>query len=135
MTFGFVHLKWNKFETSYSIMKSHLIGHHLLFDNHSKYILNAFDLVLIMNCFEMNMRKFVERFEYISILNSKVFMKISICNISYLQVWLKMFNPWNCIKVPYWALSSSPFVDNLLGNLSSSEWPLGGKFGFIMTFV
>ena len=135
MTFGFVHLKWNKFETSYSIMKSHLIGHHLSYDNQSKDILNVFDLVLMRNCFEMDMRKFCWKVWMYCILNSKVFVKISICYISYLQAWLKMFNPWNCIKVPYWALSSSPFVDNLSGNLSSSEWPLGGKFGFIMTFV
>ena len=54
-------------------MKSLLIGHHLLFDNQSKDILNAFDLVLMRNCFEKDMRKFVEKFEYISISNSKVF--------------------------------------------------------------
>ena len=58
MTFGFVHLKWNKFETGYSIVKSHLIGHHLSYDNQSKDILNVFDLVLMRNCFEMDMRKF-----------------------------------------------------------------------------
>ena len=50
-------------------MKSHLIGHHLLFDNQSKDILNAFDLVLMRNCFEMDMRKVVEKFECISTLN------------------------------------------------------------------
>ena len=55
---------------------------------------------------------------------------------SHLQAWVKMFYPWNYINVPYWALSSSPFVDNLLGNLSSGEgWQLGGKFGFITIFV
>ena len=74
-------------------MKSHLIGHHLLFDNQSKDILNVFDLVLMRNCFEMYMRKVVEKFEYISVLKSKVFMKISICYISYLQAWLK--NVWS----------------------------------------
>ena len=136
MIFGFVHLKWNKFETSYSIMKSHLIGHHLSYDNQSKDILNVFDLVLMRNCFEKDMRKFCWKVWMYCILNSKVFVKISICYISYLQAWLKMFDSWNCINVPYWALSSSPFVDNLSGNLSSSEeWPLGGKFGFIKTFV
>ena len=67
-------------------MKSNLIEYHLLFDHQSKDILNAFDLVLMRNCFEMDMRKFVEKFECISILNSKVFMKISICYIFYLQV-------------------------------------------------
>ena len=132
MTFGVVHLKWNKFETSYSIVKYHLIRHHLSYNNQSKDILNVFDLVLMRNCFEMDMRKF----ECISILKSKVFIKISICYIFYLQAWLKMFDPWNCINVPYWALSSSTFVDNLSANLSSSEeWPLGGKFGSIRTFV
>ena len=73
--FWFVHLKWNKFETSPSFVKSYLIEHHLLFDNKSKDILNAFNLVLMRNCFEMDMRKFVEKFEYISILNSQVFYK------------------------------------------------------------
>ena len=63
-------------------MKSHLIGHDLLFDNQSKDILNAFDLVLMRSCFEMGMRKVVEKFECISILNSKFFMKISIYVIS-----------------------------------------------------
>ena len=56
--FWFVHLKWNKFETSLSFVKSYLIEHHLLFDNKSKDILNAFDLVLMINCFEIDMRKF-----------------------------------------------------------------------------
>ena len=41
-------------------MKSHLIGHHLLFDNQSKDILNVFDLVLMINCFEMDIRSFVK---------------------------------------------------------------------------
>ena len=76
---------------------------------------------------------FVEKFECISVLNLKVFMKISICYTSYLQVWLKMYDPWNCINVPYRALSS-PFIDNLSSNLSSGEeWPLWEKFGFIRT--
>ena len=132
MTFGFVHLKWNKFETSYSIVKSHQIGHHLSYNNQSKYILNIFDLVVL----KWIWGSFIEKFECISILNSKVFMKISICYISYLQAWLEMFDLWNCINVSYWALSSSPFVDNLSGNLSSGdEWPLRGKFDFIKTFV
>ena len=60
-------------------------------------------------------------------------MKISICYISYLQIWLKMFDPWNCIDVPYWALSSCPFVDNFSGTLSSGEeWWLGrGNFSLL----
>ena len=58
LTFGFVHLNKNKFESSHSFMKSHLIGHHLLFDNQSKNILNVFDLVLMRNCFELDIRKF-----------------------------------------------------------------------------
>ena len=37
------------------------------------------------------------KFECISILNSKVFMKINICYISYLKTWLKMFDP--CVKI------------------------------------
>ena len=78
LTFRFVHLKWNKFETSHSFVKPHLTGHNSLFDNQSKDILNVFDLVLMKNSFEMDMRKFAEKFECISILNSKVFMKISI---------------------------------------------------------
>ena len=46
-------------------------------------------------------------------------------------------NVWSMklINVPYWALSSSHFFDNPLGNLSlGDEWPLGGKFGFIRAF-
>ena len=63
LTFGFVDFKWNTFETSYSIVKSYLIGHHLPYDNQSKDILNVFDLVLMRSClmrtcFEMDMRKF-----------------------------------------------------------------------------
>ena len=60
-------------------------------------------------------------------------MKISICYISYLQTWLKMFDPWNCIDIPYWALSSCPFIDNFLGTLSSDdEWWLGwGNFSLL----
>ena len=58
MTFGFVHLKWNKFETSYTIVKSHLIRHHLSYNNQSKDILNVFYSVLMRNCFEINMKKF-----------------------------------------------------------------------------
>ena len=136
MTFGFAHLKWNKFETSYSIVKSHLIGHHLSYDNQSKYILNVFDLVWWEIVLKWIWERFVEKFECISILNSKVFMKISICYISYLQSWLKMFDPWNYINVSYWAMSSSPFVDNRLGNLNSGEeWSLWGKFCFIRTFI
>ena len=48
----------NKFETSYSIVKSPLIGYHLSYDNQSKDILNVFDLVLMINFFKMDMRKF-----------------------------------------------------------------------------
>ena len=99
-----------------------------------------FRMYSIWFCWEIILKwiweSFVEKFECISILNLKVFIKISICYISYLQAWLKMFDPWNYINVPYWALSSSTFVDNLSGNLRSGEkWPLGRKFSFIRTFV
>ena len=82
MTFGFVHLKWNKFETSHSFVKSHLIEHRLLFDNQSKDILNVFDLVLIINCFEMNIRKFCWKVLIILVcLTQKVFMQMNTCYI------------------------------------------------------
>ena len=137
MTFGFVHLKWNKFETNHSFVKSYITGPHICYLITSVKI---FWMHLIWFWWEIVLKwlweSFVEKFECLSILNSEVFMKISICYIFYLQIWLKMFNSWNCINVPYWALISSLFVDNLPSNLSSGEeWSLGRKFGFIRTFV
>ena len=58
LTFGFVHLNKNKFESSHSFMKSHLIGHHLLFDNQSNIIFNAFDLIWYEIIIEINMKIF-----------------------------------------------------------------------------
>ena len=72
MTFGFIHLNYNKFETSHSFVKSHLIGHHLSYDK-SKDILNVFDLVLMKNCFELDIRKFC--WKVLNILTQKFLWK------------------------------------------------------------
>ena len=49
-----------------------------------------------------------------------------VSHISYLYVWLKLFDPWTYIDVSYWALNSFPFVDNFLGTLNLGEkWWLG----------
>ena len=42
----------------YLIVKSQLIEYHLLYFYQSKDILNVFDLVLMRNCFKIDMRKF-----------------------------------------------------------------------------
>ena len=135
MTFGFVHLKWNKFETSYSIVKCLLIGYHLSYDNQSKNILNVFDLGWLEIVLKWIWENFVEKFECITILNSNFFYENKY--MLYLLFASMIENVWsNCINGPYWALSWSPFVDNLSSNLNSSnERLLGGKFGFIRTFA
>ena len=133
LTFSFVHLKWNKFETSNSFVNSHLIGNHLLFDNQSK----IFWMHLIWFWWEIVLKwiweSLLKSLNILVFRTQKFFIKISICYISYLQAWLKMFDPWNCIDIPYWALSSCPFIDNFLGTLSSDdEWWLGwGNFSLL----
>ena len=41
-----------------TFVKSHLIEHHLSYNNQSKDILNVFDLVLMRNCYALDIRKF-----------------------------------------------------------------------------
>ena len=128
MTFGFIHLKWNKFETSHLFVKSHQIEYHLLFDNHSKYIFECiwfgFDKKLFWNEYK---KVLLKSFEYISMFNSKSFYENEYMLYLLFVIIIKMFDSWNCIDVPYWALNSCLFVDNFFSSTLSSddEWWLG----------
>ena len=83
--FGSVHLRRNKFEVSHPFVKSHLIGHHLLFNNQSNNILDAFDLDLIWNCFDIDIKMFYWKvLDALACLNSKGFIKMIIYYIPYL---------------------------------------------------
>ena len=129
VTFDYVHLKRNKFEANHPFVKFHLTKRYLLFGNQNKNNWNVFYLDLIWNGFDIYENVWLNCLKCISMFELKRFMKMIIPYISYLEAWMKIFDPWNYINISNWVLSSSAFVVNFSGTLSSGEkWWLEWKF-------